>query len=53
MLTNPAIAESSKVVQIKRVDFPHECDEWDGLFINPEDVEFKYCHCEYFEEDDG
>jgi hypothetical protein len=25
----------------------HWCDEWDGLLIHTEDVEFKHCKCEF------
>lgn len=38
---------------LKKVDFPHECDDWDGLLIEPDWLEFKFCRCEYFEEQDG
>lgn len=25
----------------------HWCDEWDGLLIHTDDVEFKHCKCEF------
>jgi hypothetical protein len=25
----------------------HWCDEWDGLLIHTDDIEFKHCKCEF------
>jgi hypothetical protein len=25
----------------------HWCDEWDGLLIHTDDIEFKHCTCEF------
>ena len=25
----------------------HWCDEWDGLLIHTDDVEFEHCNCEF------
>ena len=27
--------------------FEHECDEWDGLRINEQDIEFACCTCNF------
>lgn len=31
---------------------PHECPEWDYLFISPEDPEFEACSCEFTRSED-
>ena len=29
----------------KKVNFPHECREWDFSYISPGDPEFDFCKC--------
>ena len=29
----------------KKVDFAHECEDWDFMWIEPNDPEFEMCHC--------
>ena len=35
------------------MDLPHECQDWDFLFIYPEDKEFEFCHCTIPEQERG
>ena len=28
----------------------HFCDDWDGLLVHPDDIEFQHCTCHYMKE---